>query len=213
MEKYTVLRTLPDLPTEKRVSVSGTISDEADFSESRLRTVDERRVSQVGVLAMSDPEAASEIAMQVRDISLRAVALCIVAPVYSKINQAEAENWLGQATEKLEDLPPDITKLKLLGALAVARLMEGKRNLATELLNKSFDLGEELFYQYMRSNPGAMAYSTPATATLANLSERFSEAPKTRNVVIFRVRSLRDDRLRAKLLVAAARGLHTTAVK
>ena len=77
---------------------------------------------------------------------------------------------------------------------------------AQELFDKSFDLGEELFEEDTRSNPGKMAYATVGDEELSGLVEAFTKSKLFRVATIGRVREVRNDVLRTRLLAAAAKG-------
>ncbi len=197
----------PGMPV--RTTAAVVLPDQSVGSADVGSALDEHRLLQVTQLTTSDPKGAAEVGLQIRDPGLRAIALATLAPAYSRIDETAAGSWTKEATMLLDSLPPDETKLRLLTALAEARLQQGKSDAALGFFDRAFDLGEELFAQSMRTNPGQMAYAASAEEELVDLMEKFSNRRPTQAKAVSRARSTRDDLLKVKLLVAASKGIVT----
>lgn len=207
-EKYEVLRYLPQTADAGATRVTGVavMPDKQASGADIAAAMDDHRLFQVSTLAQSDPKQAAEIAASIQDPGRRAVAQAVLIPSYDKLDSQRADGWREGAAAELDHLPPGKTKLKLLVALANAALGEGKRELALDLFGKAFDLGQMLFAQDLKENPGKMAYATDGEEDLAVLVTDFSKDRKVRTAVIEQTRQVRNDVLKAKLLVAAAKG-------
>jgi len=207
-DKYAVVRNVPSQSAKEPIALTAVVAlpGEASNSTETAAAMDEHRLMQVSMFASSNPAKAEAIAETIQDPGPRAVALATVAPEFRTSDPQKYEGWLKQSNNQLQSLPPGITKLKLMLALARDSMLAGDQKRAMELFQKAFDLGEELFAEDLRSNPGKMAYEGTGEEELAKLSEVFAKYPDTRVATMARVRSTRDDVLKARLLVAAAKG-------
>jgi hypothetical protein len=183
------------------------IMPDKSVSNAEVATaMDDHRLFQVSTLADNDPNQAAEIAASIKDPGRKAVAQAILIPAYDRIDSQKAADWRQGAHGELDRLPPGKIKLKLLVALANATLAEGKHELALGLFNKAFDLDQMLFSEDLKENPGKMAYTAEGEEELAALVTDFCKESKVRATVVGQIRDVRNDVLKAKLLVAAAKG-------
>lgn len=207
-QKYIALKYLPEAPNGQMqltgaVSLPGQNASGAEMSSA----MDEHRLLQVTMLALSNPQQAEEIALGIQDPGRQAIALATLAPGFTASDPKKSEEWVAGSTAELGKMPAGEPKLQLIVALAKDALYSQKNARAGELFNKSFDLGEELFEEDARSNPGKMAYTTVGDQELAMLVEVFAKSRNFRATTTGRVREVRNDVLRARLLVAAAKGV------
>jgi hypothetical protein len=207
-EAYGVLRYLPSAPRTATVRLTGVgiPAGETASSSEIAAGMDEHRLFQVGEILESDPKQAADIAATIQDPARRAIAFGMLAPAYSKINQQQAADWLKESAGELDRLPSGTIKLRLLVQIAEGSLINGRQERAIVLFEHAFDLGEEIFEEDLKSSPGKMAYAAEGEAQLAELTESFAAHPAGRTIAMSRVEALRDDLLKAKLFVAAARG-------
>lgn len=207
-DKYGALKYVPNSPNSgpSRVTGVAVLPGTTSSSSTVSNALDDHRLLQVSTLVDSDPTQAAEVAASIQDPARRAVAQSMLIPAYDKIDANRANNWRDDALHQLDSLPPGKIKLKLLAALATASLEEGKTELALGLFDKAFDLAQTLFSQDLKDNPGKMAYATLGEDDLASLVTSFSRNNKVRGTVIEQTREVHNDVLRAKLLVAAAKG-------
>ena len=207
-KKYAVLANLPELPQGAQVTMVGSVSfpGQQVGSAETSEALDENRIMRAGMLAGEDPQAAAQIALQVSDAELRAIALAAVAPAYMTVDAKRANSWITESSDLLRSLPPTETKLRLMVSLAEAKASQGDTDAALDLMGKSFDLGEELFAQYIRANPGQMAYNATGMDELVELTSKMCQKSAFQALVIRRVETLREDTLKARLLVASAQG-------
>lgn len=210
-ERYSVLRNLPPAPQTSQVRMTGVVVPPGQTaSNSQIASaMDEQRLSQVTMFAQDDPKQAAEIAMTIQDPSRRAIAFATLAPFYAKVNKEQTTDWLKESKSELDRLPAGKRKLKLMVALAKNSLIGADDKQAIAMFEKAFDLGEEIFEEDLKSNPGKMAYYSEGEEELADLTESFAKPPTVRTSTISRIESIRDELLKAKLLVAAAKGIGT----
>jgi hypothetical protein len=207
-KKYTVLANLPQLPPGTTTTMVGAVTfpDQQAGPSETAQALDENRLMQAERLVGQDPKAAAQAALQISDPNLRAIALTTIAPAYMTVDARQAKSWTTESSDLLRRLPPDETRLRLMISLAEARATEGDTEAALDLMGKSFDLGEELFAQYMRTNPGEMSYTATGSDELIDLATKTAPKPALRSSVLARVRALREDTLKVRLLVAIAQG-------
>jgi hypothetical protein len=189
--KYTILRNLESPSQRGPIQLTGAVTPPGQTATSSdvAAAMDDHRLLQVTMTAENEPKRAAEIAATIQDPGQRAVALAIVAPYYSKSEPQEADAWRSQANAELERLPAGNTRLKLIAALAKDSLVNGDENRATSLFDKAFDLGEELFAEDLKANPGKMAYESQGEGELTELSEAFAKYPKISAATLSRVQS------------------------
>lgn len=207
-DKYEVLKYLDRTPDAGATRVAGVaiMPDGPSSSADVALTMDEHRLLQVTMLADGDPEQAAEIAMDIRDPGRRAVAEATLVPAFDKLDPRKSADWQEEATREVDRLPPGKTRLRLLVAMAKAELVEGRFEAALPLFNKAFDLGQLLFTQDLNDNPGKMAYAADGEEELKDLVTAFAQKSKLFAIISEQVRGLHNDLLKAKLLVAAAKG-------
>ncbi len=207
-ERYTALQNLPQLASDDKVTISATISDQQrpDPVATR-RAMDQHKLFQVEQLANTDPNGAMDLANSINDLTLKNVALATVAGAFFSKDPKEAQALLGDATESLEKMPPDVNKLRLLVKISKARFMAGDQRGADAYADRGLDLGEELFSQDMRSNPGKMAYSAAGFDEIAELLHVLAQYDSSSERVVRRVRQIRNETLKARALGVIAQGL------
>jgi hypothetical protein len=208
-DKYSILHYLPQAPQTGSVRVTGavTLPGESVSNSDVISAMDNHRLLQVQMLAQNDPKQAAEIAQQIQDSGSRAVALATLVPSFVKLDQQKAGDWFKGANDELERVPPGRTRLKLMVALVGDLLATGRMEQATAMFDKAFDYGEELFEQDLKANPGKMAYQADGEEELAQLTEKFTEDERVRSFAVARVDGIREELLKAKLLIAAVNGL------
>jgi hypothetical protein len=208
-DKYEVLKYLPATANGSSPRVTGVavMPDSQASAADIAAAMDEHRLLQISTLMQSDPRQAAEIAASVQEPGRHAVAEAMLIPAYDQLDPKKADDWRTQATAELDHLPAGKTKLKLIIALADAALSEKKFQAALQLFDSAFDLGQTLVIQDLKDNPGKMAYAANGEEELAGVVADFSKYRNVRNDVVEQTRLVHDDVLKAKLLVAAAKGI------
>jgi hypothetical protein len=209
-DKYEVLKYVPAQTADGAASrVTGVaFSSETSPSDPQVSAaMDDHRLFQVTQLAQSDPAQAAEIARSIQDSGRRVIAQVTLISAYRRLNSAEAAGWRDEANRELDRLPVGKVKLRLMVALATSALSEGERDRALALFGKAFDLGELLFGEDLKENPGKMAYTVEGEEELASLVASFSKERKVFPAVFDEIKGVHNDVLKAKLLVAAEKGI------
>jgi hypothetical protein len=172
--------------------------------------LDSHRLMQAQLLSGSDPKAAAQLAMEITDPVLRSVALVSAAPTYTKLDASQADTWVSGARQQLNSLPPTLNKLRLTIALIKVSLANGDREAAQQQIGKAYDFGEELFEEDLKANPGKFSEMADGFDELVDLTSAAARQPWSSAIALDHVRQLRDDVLRARMLVEEARGLAET---
>lgn len=185
-------------------------SQQESATDAELQAaMDEHRLIQVRQLSQTDPQAAAQLAQQIADPAVRSIALASTAPLYAKVNQDEAQSWVAGARQQLDSLPPGPNKLRLIIALIKVSIANGNREQARQQSGRAFDLGEELFEEDLKANPGKMSDMAEGFDELVDLTSVCARQPWLFADTLGHVRQLRNDILRARLLVEEAKGLTT----
>lgn len=208
-DKYEVLKYVPAQSVGAAASrVTGVaFSSETSPSDPQVSAaMDDHRLFQVMQLADSDPAQAAEIAGVIQDPGRRAIAHVTLISAYRRIDSEKAASWGDEASRELDHVPTGKVKLRLMAALATSALSQGKRDRAMALFGKAFDLGELLFEEDLKENPGKMAYTVEGEEDLALLVTSFSKERRVFTAVLADINGVHTDLLKAKLLVAGAKG-------
>lgn len=206
-DKYTTLKYLPESPDSGPIRTTGVavMPGESVSNADVAAAMDDHRLFQVSMLANSDPQRAAQIIGTIQDPGRKAVAEATLLGAYSS-DPKQASQWRDDAQAELDHLPAGKIKLKLLVALANLAVVQHKQEVALGLFNKAFDLGELLFNMDIKENPGKMAYTVEGEEELASLVTDFCKDNALRPAALDQTRGIHNDVLKAKLLVAAAKG-------
>jgi len=196
---------------DEPLSVSGGITppgQEQSATDAELQSaIDRSRLMQAQRLAQTDPKAAAQLAQQITDPGLRSTALVSSAPAFAEVDATQAEAWVSGARKQLDTMPADIYKLQLMIALSKFSIAKGNRDDARQEISRAYDLGEELFQEDMESNPGKLSDTGQGYDELVDLTAAASREPWLAAETLDHVRHIRNDVLRAHLLVEEAKGM------
>ena len=98
-------------------------------------------------------------------------------------------------------------KLQVMTALIEAEFALGKNTDAVAMIGRAFDVGSELVARDLEANPGEMLYLAPGVDELSQVTEDTAKRPSVKFDILQKVRRANPDLLRARLLVAAAKGI------
>jgi hypothetical protein len=209
-DKYEILKYVPAQSAggEAASRVTGVVfSSETSSPDPQVSAaMDDHRLLQVTQLADSDPSQAAEIAEAIQDPGRRAIAHVTLIWAYRGNTSEKAAVWGDEANRELDHVPAGKVKLRLMGVLATSALSEGKLDGALAMFGQAFDLGELLFDEDLNENPGKMAYTVEGEEELVSLVARFSEERRGVPGVLAKINGVRSDLLKAKLLIAGAKG-------
>lgn len=208
-DKYEILKYVPaqsEGGAANRITGVAFSSEMSPSDPQVSAAMDDHRLFQITQLADSDPAQAAEIAGAIQDPGRRAIAHVTLISAYRRIDSEKAASWGDEANRELDHLPAGKVKLSLMGALATSALSQGKRDRALALFGNAFDLGELLFGEDIKENPGKMAYTVVGEEELASLVASFSKERRVFPAVLAEINGVHNDLLKAKLLVAGARG-------
>jgi hypothetical protein len=181
---------------------------EESASDTELQgALDAHRLMQSQQLSETDPKAAAQLAMQISDPVLRSVALVTAAPTYATSDASQAGAWVSGARQQLNSLPPSLGKLQLMIALIKVSIANGHREEAQQQIGKAYDFGEELFEGDLRANPGKFSPQGEGFDELVDLTSVAARQPWLTTDSLNRIRELRNDVLRARLLVEQAKAM------
>jgi hypothetical protein len=145
--------------------------------------------------------------MQISDPILRSVALVSAAPAYAKLDASQSDAWVSGAEKQLNSLPPDLNKLRLMIALVKVSIANGNREEAQQQIGKAYDFGEEIFEEDSKANPGKVSKQTDGLDELVDLTSAAARKPWLSAAVLDHIRQIRNDVLRAWLLVEQAKSI------
>jgi hypothetical protein len=206
LDRYASLRAAPAITADTPVTLTGSVSLEGTADPARMQLkADEARAYQVQSTAVADPHAALSLAKQISDHFLQMVALVSLAPAYSKIDAKEADSWLSDAKSQLVSVSENAKKLRLMTALVRAQAALGRDE--EGLTQEAFDLGEGLFSQNMHDHPDEMSYSLAGYDELTDLTASAVKIEANQPVTISMIGKIRNEVLRAELLISAAKGI------
>lgn len=183
---------------------------QGDVSAAQARGLQRSRLAAIQTTAETDPAKALSLAMDLTDPGAQSVGLSQVASGFASSDSAKAESLLKQAKALAEKLPDDDPmKLSALGSLAKAAASMHDEALLASALGKLFTLGEEEFVEDAQANPNKtamlLAGFTPLTQA-AQAAAKFASGS-----TLDAIETVRDSRLKAYLLVAAAQGIENRA--
>jgi hypothetical protein len=150
---------------------------------------------------------AGEVTDSCSEPYFQTLALLSLVPAYSKIEPREANSWIADAKSRLISLKDDDKRLELTTVLARTQLALGTDIETTRLMQDAFDLGESVFLLHLRQNPTHPSYSIAGYDELTDLTISGVKAEAVRAATIERIELVKNDTLRAVLLIAAARGI------
>ncbi|MGB6386489.1 MAG: hypothetical protein WBE45_10310 [Terriglobales bacterium] len=163
------------------------------------------RAQAAGELARTNPEGALQLAQNIADPSIRALALSNIANAVgpSAPSQAmEIEKAIGDSVSTLKD---GEDRLLALSALVRAAAAAGDTAAFHENLNKCFALGEELFEEDVDTHPSKATYTVSAYNILDEIVK--SGASHEPAMVTSKVDQIRNIPLKAYLLQGLATAL------
>jgi len=147
------------------------------------------------------------LAMQISDPVLRSVGLVSAAPAYTQLDSSQADAWVSGAREQVNSLPPSLNKLRLTIALIKVSIANGDREEAQQRIGKAYDFGEELFEEDLKANPGKFSELADGFDELVDLASVAARQAWLSGGSLNHIRQIRNDVLRARLLVEQAKGM------
>jgi hypothetical protein len=182
LSRYASLRNAPAITVETPVVLIGVVSLEGTADTARMQSrADESRVYKVQSTAEADPKEALSVARRISDPYLQMIALVSLAPAYSKVDTQEADLWLSDGESQLGSVIDSGKKLRLMAAVVRAR--------------------------DMRDKPDELGYSVEGYDELTELTMSVVKAEANQTATISRIGKVKNDVLRAALLISAARGI------
>ncbi len=94
-----------------------------------------------------------------------------------------------------------------MAAVVRAQVALGRSEEAASLAQQAFDLGEAEFSRDMRDKPDELGYSVAGYDELTELTMSVVKAEANQTATISRIGKVKNDVLRAALLISAARGI------
>lgn len=208
LDQYASLRKAPAITADTPVVLTGSVSLEGTADPVRMQSAaDEGRVYKVQTIAAGNPNEALSIARQISDPYLQLVALVSLVPAYSKVDAKEADSWLSDAKSRFASVSDNGKKLRLLTAVVRAQVALGRDKEAESLIDQAFDLGETVFSADMHDNPNKLSDSVAGHDELTDLTTSAVKAEANQTATISRIGKIKNDALRAALLISAARGI------
>lgn len=178
----------------------------AELSAMTNRGMERSRLHDIEETAQNDPETTLGLSMSLTSPDIRSVALSRVALALSSSADARAREVADQAKNLIDGIQDKGGKVRALVALAETAANIGDSKTFRESVKKAFDLGTEIFQQDLDVHPGKAAIFATGFDDLARLTAvavRFD-----RDTTLQYLASLRNEQLRAHLLVDAALTLH-----
>ncbi|MFQ5777190.1 MAG: hypothetical protein ACE5IP_04200 [Terriglobia bacterium] len=208
-EDYPALRGAPPITLGARLNIAAALAlQPGDRNPTAMgKALDEHRLMQITQMAERDPKAALETAFSIRDPDRRAIALARTLPAYATADKEQAEARLRQSARYLDSMEPGREKLRLLVALARGYFALERVKDANQATARALDLGEELFAQDLQANPGTMAYAASGSEEMTTLVQWAAKNSADPLTILSRIRQVRSELLRARLLVFFAQGL------
>ena len=208
LKRYASLRNAPAITVDTPVVLAGSVSLEGTADPGRMQSrADESRAYRVQSTAAANPKEALSIARQISDPYLQMVALVSLAPAYSKVDAKEADSWLSDAESRLASVSDNGKKLRLMTAVVRAQVALGRDKEVESLIQQTFDLGEAVFSLDMHDNPNELSYSVAGYDELTDLTTSVVKAEANQTATVSRIGKVKNDVLRAALLISAARGI------
>jgi hypothetical protein len=196
---------------DQPLTVSGAITppgQEQSASNAELQAaLNQSRLMRAQQLSANDPKAAVQLAQQITDPELRSVALVSAAPAYEKLDAGQADAWVSGAKEQLNSMPAGVNKLRLMIALIKVNIANDDEENAKQQTGRAYDLGEEIFEEDLRANPGKFSGMAEGFDELVDLTSVGARQPWLSGNTLDHVRQVRNDVLRARLLVEQAKGM------
>ncbi|HLH39375.1 MAG TPA: hypothetical protein VKX39_09535 [Bryobacteraceae bacterium] len=207
-DKYKEAASAPNDSLDSPSPAAVAVSPDGSASDAAMRNaLDRGTVARVSQLAASDPKRALQLALSISDPSERSIALASVFPTYAKIDAAGSDTGLEALSKQLDSMDSGIGKLQVMTALIEADFALKKNKDAVAMIGRAFDLGSELVARDLEANPGEMLYLAPGVDELTRITEDTAKRPSVKFDILQKVRRASPDLLRARLLVAAARGI------
>jgi hypothetical protein len=208
LNRYASLRKAPAITSDTPVVLTGVVSLEGTADAARMQSrADEGRVYKVQSSADTNPQEALSIARQISDPYLQMVALLSLAPAYSKVDAKEADSWLSDAKSQAGSVNDKGKRLRLMTAVVRAQLALGRDTEAEPMIQQAFDLGEAIFLLDMQDDPDKLSYSVAGYDELTDLTTSVVKAEVNQPATISRIAKVKNDILRATLLIYAAKGI------
>ncbi len=200
-------RTLPAEDTGVRIAAAASV--EPGTAETRVQSaLSGHRALQATLLAEKDPQGAWKLVSSLDDPEQRLLGQAAVLPAYAKAQAAEAPGPIADLDKRLEQMKPTPAKLKILVGLAGACFAIGREQDGVQYWDQAFDLGEELFSQDQRANPGKLAYASNGFDEVLRLAKMRSSSPSLQLATATRIRQMNSAVLKARALVALAESMH-----
>jgi hypothetical protein len=200
LEKYPSVRGIPEAPLNSTVTTASAVSFDATPAPGAMQSaLDENRLTQLAALAQSDPQAALQSVGLIADPGLRAVALAML-----QRDSAPASGSESDLQKKLDSMPNNVTKLRLLVALG-CRTRQGEDAQVRRYASQAVDFGTELFNQDLRSNPGKLSYLGNGYDPLVSLAGCYGSDSPDRNWMEAEIGKSGNELLQAHMLIALAK--------
>lgn len=171
---------------------------------------------QVGVLnhlrqeAATDPYQAANLLPSLSDPELQSEALASLAAAFASKDPGHAAELLAEAQKTTDKLTSEVAKLRALVSLAEGAVALHDYPQAELAMQKAFDLGEEVLSEDLDLHPGQAIYTSESLEELSVVT-RLGTQVAFRSTMM-RLDHLKNETLRAYLLIAAAEGLEKRAV-
>lgn len=172
-------------------------SEQAGIEEGRLYTVHE--------LAAERPDEALTVASTLTLPAFRAQAWADIAAALASKDRDRALALIDKAREVAASLRDQLDVLRVLSVLCDAGGQVGDRRVLQESLEQGLDLGEEIFNEDLAAHPGKLAYNVDGFDELTKLVQVGGKYDT--DYTVNYVRQIRNELLRAHLLVSVAEGI------
>jgi len=180
-------------------------SGEGDVSAAEQSAIEEGRLYNIRKIARETPDEALSLASTLTVPALQAQAWAEIATSIASKDRDRALILIGKVRDTTERLKDQLDIVGVLSELSEAAAAAGDRRALQESLEQGIDLGGEIFEQDLTAHPGKLAYNVDGFDELVKLCEVGAKYEPT--YTLSRVRQIRDDLLRAHLLVSVAEGL------
>lgn len=191
-------------------------SSEATIINTTEATADQVNASvndrlQAGILsrvrqqAADDPYRAAGLLSSLSNPEFQVEALASLAKGFANKDPQHAAELLASAQTATDKLPLDMSKLGALASIAEAAVALGDFPRVNEVTEEAFDLGEELLSEELDTHPGQTVFASETFEELSGLTRLAAQVslPST----MLRLDHLKNETLRAYLLIAAAEGM------
>ncbi len=180
-------------------------SGAGDALAAEQSAIEEGRLYNIQKIGGTRPDEALGLASTLTVPSLQAQAWAEIAAAVATKDRDRALILIDKARDATGRLKDQLDILRVLSDLGEAAAAAGDEKVLRESLEQGIDLGSEIFEEDLIAHPGALAYNVDGFDEITKLSEVGAKYEPT--YTLSRVRQVREDLLRAHLLVSVAEGL------